>query len=257
MTLHPFFRNGLTRASQLRRGRTMLAVLASAVVLSACSDPAPVAVPDLVGLSLDEAREAAGGFELVEMDASGDDRSVWSPANWSVQSQDPAAGTAVAPRSTLTVQLRNVRDEDEGAAGNGSEAVEEPPADGGQDEAPDGDPEHDPVADGQDPREEEQDEELIELVEQAFAWFTEERVSIDDDLELWMVQGSVDSITGYRPLGTFFIVETGLHRDNPDTERIAQGLCGVTSSALHGTGVSRVEVEASNGNRIARCNVLG
>jgi hypothetical protein len=127
------------------------------------------------------------------------------------------------------------------------------PADGDLAEDPADATEADPAAPGAD----EDDQGLIALVEQGFEWFTEERVPFEEDAELWQDQGSVESITGFRVLGSDFLVETGLHRDNPDSEWVAQGLCGVTASSLYRTDIRRVEVEASNGNRLARCDVLG
>jgi beta-lactam-binding protein with PASTA domain len=87
----------------------MVAVLAATLV--ACDGSPSVEVPDLVGLTLPEAREHAGDFELEEVDASGLDRGVWSPSNWSVAEQEPQAGTPVQPRSTVRVLLVNVRDD--------------------------------------------------------------------------------------------------------------------------------------------------
>lgn len=234
----------------------MIAVLA--VTLVACDGSEPVEAPALVGLTLEEARDHAGNFELEEVDSSGQNRGVWSPSNWTVAEQDPQAGTPVARRSTVTVQLVNVRDErSDERSDEPAEAAEE-----AADEPVDEDPAEDPAEASEDdaaaaPATEAEERELIALVEQGFEWFTEERVPFGEDAELWQIQGSVESITGFRVLGPHFLVETGLHPDNPDSEWVAQGLCGVTSSSLHGTDIQRVEVEASNGNRLARCDVLG
>ena len=234
----------------------MMAVLAVALV--ACDGSEPVEAPDLVGLTLEEARDHAGDFELEEIDSSGRGRGVWSPSNWTVAEQDPQAGTPVERRSTVTVQLINARDE---PADEPDEVADEPVED-----APAEDPaetsEDDPAEVSEDdpadaPATEAGERELIALVEQGFEWFTEERVPFDEDAELWQIQGSVESITGFRVLGPYFLVGTGLHRDNPDSEWVAQGLCGVTASSLYRTDIRRVEVEASNGNRLARCDVLG
>lgn len=225
----------------------LIAVLAAGII--ACDGSEPVEAPDLVGLTLEEARDQAGDFELEEIDASGQDRSVWSTSNWTVAEQDPEAGTPVERRSTVTVQLVNVRD---GPVDEGDEADEESvedqtddPADASEDDA------------GSPSSAQADERELIAQAEQGFEWFTEERVSYEEDPRLWQIQGSVESITGFRVTGSNFLVETGLHPDNPDTEWVAEGLCGVTSSSLHGTEIRRVEVEASNGNRVARCDVLG
>jgi hypothetical protein len=91
-------------------------VLAAAVLLAGCDSSEPVAVPDLVGMALPEAREAAeeNRFELDEIDGSGRDRAIFSPGNWTVIEQTPAAGSMADRRSSVTVQLINVRDvEDE------------------------------------------------------------------------------------------------------------------------------------------------
>ena len=235
----------------------MVAVLAATLV--ACGGSASVEVPNLVGMSLPEAREHAGDFELEEVDGSGLDRGVWSPSNWPVTEQQPKAGTPVQPRSTVRVLLANVRDDrsdepieslDEAAGEATAEESAEPAEE--RDEPAELTEEPAPA-----PEAGVGDRELVALVEQGFEWFTEERVPFDEDAELWQIQGSVDSITGFRVLGSDFLVETGLHRDNPDSEWVAQGLCGVTASSLHGTDIRRVEVEASNGNRLARCDVLG
>lgn len=85
-------------------------VAALGAVLVGCGGSEPVAVPDLVGLPLNEARELADALELDEHDASGQDRGVWSPSNWTVAEQNPAAGTSVEPGSTVVVQLVNHRD---------------------------------------------------------------------------------------------------------------------------------------------------
>jgi hypothetical protein len=91
-------------------------VVAAAVLLAGCDSSEPVAVPDLVGMALPEARDAVedSDFELDEVDGSGRDRSIFSPGNWTVDGQTPSAGSMAGPRSTVTVQLINVRDvEDE------------------------------------------------------------------------------------------------------------------------------------------------
>jgi hypothetical protein len=59
--------------------------------------------PDVVGMTLDEARKLLDGFEVTEIDASGDGRSVWDASNWTVVEQD-ADGTSV------TLHISNERD---------------------------------------------------------------------------------------------------------------------------------------------------
>jgi hypothetical protein len=91
-------------------------VVAAAVLMAGCDSSEPVAVPDLVGMTLPEAREAAedNDFELDEIDGSGRDRAIFSPGNWTVTEQTPSAGSMADARSSVTVQLINVRDvEDE------------------------------------------------------------------------------------------------------------------------------------------------
>lgn len=63
-----------------------------------------VDVPDVQGMDGAAARDAltAAGFE-VEFDA-GDD-SVWRPANWTVDSQEPAPGTKATPGDTVTLTV--------------------------------------------------------------------------------------------------------------------------------------------------------
>lgn len=88
-------------------------LLATAVLLVACGGtPDPIAVPDLAGLTLDIARDTIGetDLEIEEVDASGQDRSIWSAGNWTVIGQDPAAGSEVEPGATVTVEVENVRD---------------------------------------------------------------------------------------------------------------------------------------------------
>lgn len=220
---------------------------ALAAALIACDSADPVDVPDLVGLTLEEAREHADTFELKELDASGQDRGVWSASSWTVDGQDPAAGTPAERGSTVTVQLVNVRDESEPSEPSEADEPAEPDEPAETDAPAEAAPDASDTTDDLDP---------IAQVEQAYDWFTEERVPIDVDYDIWVIQGAVDSITGYQIVGTSLLVETGLHPDNPDSDWIARGLCGVASSSLYDTSIQRVEVEASNGSRIARCDVF-
>jgi hypothetical protein len=98
--------------------------------------------------------------------------------------------------------------------------------------------------------------ELIVLVEQHYDKFTEDRVSMDKDYQLWLGQNAAEQVEGLRMVGPFFLVESGLHRDSPDSASIAESLCGVASAALYKQGLQRVEVEATNGNVIAKCSPL-
>lgn len=95
--------------------RTLLIGAVTLAILVACSPGEPVAVPDLTGMPLPQARDAAdeAGIQLEEVDASGQDRAVFSAGNWSVERQDPPAETEVERRSTVTVDIVNVRDIDD------------------------------------------------------------------------------------------------------------------------------------------------
>lgn len=67
--------------------------------------PAPQEVaPDVVGLTLDIAREMLANFELVEIDGTGQGRSVWAAENWTVTAQAQSG-------NTVTLTLANKRDE--------------------------------------------------------------------------------------------------------------------------------------------------
>lgn len=72
--------------------KLLVAALASALLLTGCSAPEPVNVPDVVGMQGDEASDALeeAGFE-VKLDAG--EEAVWMPSNWIVESQSPSAGT--------------------------------------------------------------------------------------------------------------------------------------------------------------------
>lgn len=184
----------------MRLRMLVVAVLGALVV--ACDGDASIELPDLVGLTLDEAPDGP--------DEPRDEPADDAPAR---EPEEPSEG------SGLPAAASEEPDPDVGSAPGGSE--------------------------------------LFALVEQGFAWFTEERVPFDEDPNLWQIQGSVDSITGFRVVGSNFLVATGLHRDSPDSEWVAEGLCGVTASSLYGTAIQRVEVDASNRNRLARCDVIG
>lgn len=94
------------------RRRIVLVLLVLAVAGCGSSDD-PAAVPDLTGMDLPAARDAADDaqLELSEVDASGDGRVVFSPSNWTVERQDPTGGVEVAPGSTVTVWITNARDQ--------------------------------------------------------------------------------------------------------------------------------------------------
>ena len=79
---------------------------------------ATITMPDVTGQKGDAAKKAiedAGITSLVTMtDVDGED-SVWTPANWSVVSQEPAAGTEVAADVEVTLMV-NHDSEDEAEA---------------------------------------------------------------------------------------------------------------------------------------------
>ena len=94
--------------------RTFVVLVAGLVLVGCAGEVEPIGVPDLAGLALGDAREMAEGLdlELDEVDGSGRDRSVFSPGNWLVVTQDPSAGTAVEPESIVVVTLENERDQE-------------------------------------------------------------------------------------------------------------------------------------------------
>lgn len=63
--------------------------------------------PKVVGLRLDEALDLLDGFDVTEVDSTGEGRSVWAPSNWIVIDQE-SAGMAV------TLHLVNERDDPPG-----------------------------------------------------------------------------------------------------------------------------------------------
>lgn len=59
--------------------------------------------PNVVGQTLDEARDALDGYEITEVDTSGEDRLVWSPKNWFVTAQ-------TSDGWDVTLEIENERD---------------------------------------------------------------------------------------------------------------------------------------------------
>lgn len=108
-------RTGL--AASLALGGLIVLVVVAGVISERNTARDPVEAPDLVGLDLAAARDVADevGLDLEEEDTTGEDRAVFSPGNWTVEAQSPAAGVEVEPGSTITVTIGNVRDEDEAA----------------------------------------------------------------------------------------------------------------------------------------------
>lgn len=77
-------------------------------------EPELASVPDLVGMTLDQARDLAeeAGVELDEVDANRD-RTIWNAENWTVETQSPDAGTEADPGSPVTVEVANEVDDRE------------------------------------------------------------------------------------------------------------------------------------------------
>lgn len=74
-----------------------------------------VTVPDVTGMTLDEAKDELEDLELEveEEDASGEDRSAWSDSNWTVIEQNPAADDQVEPDTDLLLKIEHEDDEEE------------------------------------------------------------------------------------------------------------------------------------------------
>jgi hypothetical protein len=221
-------------------------------------EPAMVAAPDFQGpyVSAVEAAEQAG-LDLLPVDEAGERQSIFNRDNWEVLAQSVAPGEQVEPGTEIEVtvyrpldQVRQQRqaereEERRQAQGEREEERRQAQAQGDQERRQ------------QEAEDRDRSAELIALVEQHYDWFTEDKISMDEDYQLWMVQNAAEQVEGFRMIGPFFLVESGLHRDNPDSASIAESLCGVASAALYEQGVQRVEVEASNGNVIAKCTPLG
>jgi beta-lactam-binding protein with PASTA domain len=81
-----------------------------------------VALPTVTGTKLSVALTelSAAGFHNVEpTDATGRNRAIVNPQNWTVQSQDPAAGSKVDLRTRITLKVSKPSD---GAGGGGTAA---------------------------------------------------------------------------------------------------------------------------------------
>lgn len=85
----------------------------------------PVTIPDVVGMSLSDAREELEELELDldEYDAV-EERSIWSAGNWEVVEQDPEAGSEVEPESSLSLGVRHESDDDEDTPEDDDQAQE-------------------------------------------------------------------------------------------------------------------------------------
>lgn len=97
--------------------RVLLTLTIALVALSGCATSAPadtpqVAVPDVVGMTGDEAQAALTDAGLtVEWDA-GDDF-VALASNWTVKAQDPAAGAILDAGSAVTLQVEKTTTDDD------------------------------------------------------------------------------------------------------------------------------------------------
>lgn len=81
---------------------------------SASPSGATVAMPEVVGLRLDEAEQrvtAAGLTALRTTDVSGRDRMVLKKSNWVVREQDPTAGTQVTAAVTVVLSIGKPTDQ--------------------------------------------------------------------------------------------------------------------------------------------------
>lgn len=86
--------------------------------------PEPVAIPDVVGMPGDEARDLIRDADL-QADLEGDEGAVFSPGNWIVESTDPEAGTEIETGETVTLYL--TRPEEEAAEEEPEETPEPEP----------------------------------------------------------------------------------------------------------------------------------
>lgn len=85
----------------------------------------PVAVPDLVGMNLADARDTLSDLDLEaeEYDAE-EDRNIFRASNWEVVEQDPSGGSEIEPESTVRL---GVRHQDDGQEEDDPEETEAPP----------------------------------------------------------------------------------------------------------------------------------
>lgn len=105
--------------------RTSSALLGVGLLFAACGSPDIVTVPELVGMPLLDARDAAAEVGL-DIDAEDEvsDRAIMVRSNWAVRSQDPPAGAEVDEGTTIALGVVNVYD-DRGSdedSGNASES---------------------------------------------------------------------------------------------------------------------------------------
>ncbi|WP_232376459.1 PASTA domain-containing protein [Amycolatopsis aidingensis] len=77
------------------------------------SGTAALAVPNVVGMNHQQAQDtlqAAGFYRLQEVDATGQGRMLLWDRNWRVVSQTPAAGSAAAPDTTVTLRSKKANE---------------------------------------------------------------------------------------------------------------------------------------------------
>ena len=84
------------------RAKLIASLLGLALLTGCSSAPKMIEVPDVTSMAGDAAQDAIeeAGFES-EFDAGED--SVWMASNWTVMSQDPAAGTKAEDGATVTL----------------------------------------------------------------------------------------------------------------------------------------------------------
>ncbi|MCE5290077.1 MAG: PASTA domain-containing protein [Nocardiaceae bacterium] len=103
----------------------LLSGLAAVAFLAGCSSP-PDTMPNVVGMKLDKAKEALDGLNVETTDASGQDRSVWEPANWTVEYQNIEPGFQLT--GTETIELKINKQETRSSGGSVSAAGSRYPA---------------------------------------------------------------------------------------------------------------------------------
>jgi hypothetical protein len=232
----------------------------------AAADPEPVAepepavmveVPDFRGAyvaALEAAEEA--GLEILPVDEVGERQSIFNRENWEVETQSVEPDQQVEAGTEIEVTVYRPLDREREQRQAELEEERQQRQTEREEERRQAQAQRDQARRQQETESRERSAELIALVEQHYTWFAEDKVSMDEDYQLWLAQHAVEQVEGFRMVGPFFLVESGLHKDNPDSAGIAESLCNVASAALYEQGVERVEVEATNGNVIARCRPI-
>jgi hypothetical protein len=193
MHIAPVLTIGVLLGGHMRRVVCCLAGLALAA--AACGGEVErLAVPDFVGMALDEARDGAEALdlELDEVDGSGSDRAVFSPANWTVETQDPTSGAEIEPGGVVIVSLANDRDRQPESNGPAAqlESEDEPDDESELGDAP--------------AREPETAEEVFaaSIGDRAYEWFD----SIDADGNIFVEFEAADNLTKN-------MIRSGIERD--------------------------------------------